>query len=75
MDSYTVRASGAWRQYHPMDVPKGWRILGTIQCASDNSMGALGRSPAGVFAQINRDKVRTLDQRAVMDALRRIVLR
>jgi len=57
-----------------MEVPKGWRMLGTIECASDHSTGALGRSPAGVYAQINAGNVRMLDQRAVADALRRVVL-
>jgi hypothetical protein len=37
-------------------------------------MGALGRSPAGLFAQINADGVRLLDQRAAADALRRVTL-
>jgi hypothetical protein len=73
MDSYTVRASGAWRRYHPMKVPKGWRMLGTIECNSDHSIGAFGHSPAGLFAQITPDGVRLLDPRAVVDALRRAV--
>ena len=74
MDRYFIEASGAWRRYHPMEVPKGWRMLGTIECASDHSTGALGRSPAGVYAQINVGAVRMLDQRAVADALRKVVL-
>ena len=73
MDTYTIDAGGAWRRYHPMEVPKGWRMLGTIQLV-DGSLGALGRSPAGLYAQINRDNVRLLDQAAVADALRRVVL-
>jgi hypothetical protein len=56
-----------------MKVPKGWQMLGTIQCATDNTTGALGRSPAGLFAQIKPDGVRVLDQSAVVDALRRSV--
>ena len=74
MDTYFIEASGAWRRYHPMEVPKGWRMLGTIKRASDHSTGALGRSPAGVYAQISVGMVRMLDQRAVADALRRVVL-
>ena len=74
MDTYFIEASGAWRRYHPMEVPKGWRMLGTIECASDHSTGALGRSPAGVYAQINAGTVRMLDQRAVAVALRKVVL-
>jgi hypothetical protein len=73
MDKYTIDASGAWRRYHPMKVPKGWRILGIIECESDHSIGAFGRSPAGVFVQIKPDGVRPLDPRAVVDALRRAV--
>jgi hypothetical protein len=56
-----------------MNVPKGWRMYGTIECESDHSIGAFGRSPAGLFAQINADRVRVLDQRKVVEALRRIV--
>jgi hypothetical protein len=56
-----------------MKVPKGWRMYGTIECESDHSIGAFGRSPAGLFAQINPDGVRVLDQSAVVEALRRIV--
>ncbi len=73
MDTYAIDASGAWRRYHPMPVPKGWRMLGTIRLNSDHSTGAFGRSPAGLFAQIKPDGVRMLDQRAVVDAPRRVV--
>jgi len=73
MDKYKIDASGAWRRYHPMRVPKGWRMLGIVECESDQSTGALGRSPAGLFAQIRPDGVRVLDPRAVVDALRRAV--
>jgi hypothetical protein len=73
VDKYIIDASGAWGFYHPMKVPKGWQMLGTIQCATDNTTGALGRSPAGLFAQIKPDGVRVLDQSAVVDALRRSV--
>jgi len=74
MDTYTIDAGGAWRRYHPMPVPKGWRMLGTIECESDHSAGALARSPAGLYAQIDVGNVRLLDQRAVADALRRVRL-
>ena len=47
-------------------------MLGTVRCQSDDSIGALGRSPAGLFAQINAAGVRLLDQHAVADALRRV---
>ena len=75
MDQYTIDPSGAWGFYHPMRVPKGWRMLGTIQCASNNITGALGRSPAGLYAQITTGSVRMLDQRAVAAALSQIELR
>jgi hypothetical protein len=69
VETYTIDAGGAWGFYHPMPVPKGWRMIGTVQCASDNSIGALGRSPAGLYAQITVGGVRLLDQRAVAAAL------
>jgi hypothetical protein len=74
MNTYTIDAGGAWRRYHPEPVPKGWRILGTIHCESDASTGALGRSPAGVYALINGGNVRILDQSAVAAALGRVRL-
>ncbi len=74
MDRYTVDAGGAWRRYHPMEVPKGWRMLGTIVRESDHSAGALARSPGGLYAQIDVGSVRVLDQRAVADALRTVRL-
>ena len=74
MATYIIDAGGAWRHYHPRAVPAGWRMLGTVWCQSDDSIGALGRSPAGLFAQINAGGVRLLDQRAVADALRRVQL-
>jgi hypothetical protein len=74
MDTYTIDASGPWRRYHPMDVPQGWLMLGTVERESDHSKGALGRSPAGVYAQIDVGSVRVLDQRAVANALRQAKL-
>ena len=74
MDTYTIDAGGAWRRYHPMEVPKGWQILGTIHCENDASTGALGRSPSGLYALINDDNVRMLDQGAVAAALGRVRL-
>ena len=74
MHRYTIDPNGAWRHYHPRPVPAGWRMLGTVRCQTDDSIGALGRSPAGLFAQINAGGVRLLDQRAVADALRSVRL-
>jgi len=50
-------------------------MLGTVRCQSDDSIGALGRSPAGLYAQSDVGSVRVLDQRAVADALRQVKLR
>jgi hypothetical protein len=74
MEKYSIDPNGAWRRYHPGPVPAGWRMLGTVRSQSDDSIGALGRSPAGLFAQINAGGVRLLDQRAVAGALRRVRL-
>jgi hypothetical protein len=49
-------------------------MLGTVRCQTDDSIGALGRSPAGLFAQINAGVVRLLDQRAIADALQQVKL-
>ncbi len=69
---YSVDVAGAWRRYHPKEVPKGWRILGTIEHKHDHSMGALGRSPDGLYAVIIGDNIHMLNQRAVIEALRRV---
>lgn len=74
MDKYLIDAGGPWRLYHPMPVPTGWLILGTVRREDDLSTGALGRSPAGLYAQINAASVRMLDQRAVAAALREVKL-
>jgi len=47
MHKYSIDPSGAWRHYHPRAVPAGWQMLGTVRCQSDDSIVALGRSPAG----------------------------
>ncbi len=65
MDTYKIDASGAWGIDLPMTVPKGWRLLGTIESTSDNTTGALCRSPAGLYAQIAAGRVNVLDQRAI----------
>ena len=74
MATYVVDAGGAWRRYHPMEVPKGWRMLGTIRSDADQSIGALGRSPDGVYVLINGERVQMLEQRAVTAALTQIRL-
>lgn len=60
---YTVQMGGPWRLY-TRTIPAGWACIGTIQRGLE--MGALMRSPAGVYAQINAGCVKTLDQRKVL---------
>ena len=74
MAKYVVDIAGPWRRYHPMPVPNGWRILGTIQREGGHSVAALGRSPTGLYARIDANRVQMLDQHAVADALRRVKL-
>jgi hypothetical protein len=74
MATFVVDIGGAWRRYHPMPVPKGWRILGTIVREGGHSVAALGRSPTGLYARIDGRRVQMLDQHAVADALRRVKL-
>jgi len=58
---YTVTIDGPWRLYTIQ--PKGWVMVGTIQRGLE--IGALGLSPAGVYAQINAGAVKMLDQSKV----------
>ena len=69
--SGTREAGAACRLYHPMPVPAGWLILGTVRGEDDLSTDALSRSPAGLCAQVS---VRILDRRAVDAALREVKL-
>lgn len=63
----TILLGGPWRLYtHPIS---GWQMLGTVQRGME--IGALGRSPNGVHAQINAGCVKTLDQRKVQAAIER----
>ena len=63
---YTVQIDGPWRLYTNTQ-PVGWRIIGTIQ--RNMEIGALGLSPAGIYAQINAGVIRSLDQRKVKACL------
>ena len=63
---YTVQVGGQWRLYTNTR-PTGWQMIGTIQRGVE--IGALGLSPAGVYAQINAGAVRALDQHKVLSAL------
>jgi hypothetical protein len=56
---YTVQIDGPWRLYTRI-CPTGWEMLGTIQRGME--IGALAKSPVGVYAQINASAIRTLDQ-------------
>lgn len=61
----TVLLGGPWRLYtHPL---AGWEMLGTVQRGME--IGALARSPAGIYAQINAGAVRSIDQRKVAAAI------
>lgn len=62
---YTVQIDGPWRLYtHQLP---GWTMIGTIQRQME--IGALGRSPAGIYAQINAGAIKLLDQRKVLACL------
>ena len=63
---YTITVDGPWRLYSTTQ-PKGWTMIGTIQ--REMEIGALGLSPAGIYAQINAGAVKALDQRKVMACL------
>lgn len=63
---YTITIDGPWRLYTTTQ-PKGWTMIGTIQRSFE--IGALGLSPAGLYAQINAGAIRVLDQRKVTASL------
>lgn len=61
----TVILDGSWHLY-TQPLP-GWTMLGTVQRGAE--LGALGLSPAGVYAQINAGAIRSLDQRKTRAAI------
>lgn len=61
-DRLTIAPGGPWRLYQRTSLP-GWQMLGTVQRGM--SIGALGLSPAGIYAQINAGVVQPLNQRKV----------
>jgi hypothetical protein len=65
-DRLNVTVGDAWRLYQLTALP-GWEMLGTVQRGLE--IGALAKSAAGVYAQINSGAVRSLDQRKVIAAL------
>jgi hypothetical protein len=62
----TIRLGAAWQPYTP--TPAGWHMLGTVE-RGIGDVGALARSPAGIYCQINAGVCRSLDQRKVAAAL------
>ena len=62
----TVRLEAAWRLYTPA-LP-GWEMLGTVERGAGD-VGALARSPVGIYCQANAGVCRSLDQRKVMAAI------
>ena len=63
---YTVQLGGPWRLYQNT-CPPGWEMMGTIQRGME--IGALARSPVGLYAKINAGTVRSLDQRKLLAAI------
>lgn len=60
-----VLIDGPWRLYtHPLP---GWQMIGTVQRGFE--IGALAKSPIGLYAQINAGAVSSLDQRKVSAAI------
>jgi hypothetical protein len=62
----TIRLGAAWRPYTPALL--GWEMLGTVE-RGDGDVGALARSPHGIYCQVNAEVRRSLDQRKVQAAL------
>ena len=71
MDTYRIVADGDWRRYHPLEVPKGWRMVGTIHSEKHGLTGALGRSSADLYGMFRFGELRGLDQGVVAAALLR----
>lgn len=63
---YIIDQAGPWRRY-VLAPPDGWKMIGTIQRGFD--IGALGKSPIGIYAQLNAGALRVLDQRKTLAAL------
>ncbi|MEO0035371.1 MAG: hypothetical protein RLZZ501_1394 [Pseudomonadota bacterium] len=63
----SVDPAGDWRLYCPVP-PRGAEMLGTVTRASGET-GALARTAAGVYVQVNGAVVRTVDQRKVATCL------
>ena len=65
---YTVTLGGPWWLY-TKTCPPGWQMLGTIQRGME--IGALAKSPSGVYTQINAGTMHPLDQGKVRRVLKK----
>lgn len=66
MSALTIDRHGPWGRYAPV-LPDGWVACGTV--TDGISTGALARTPAGVYVQVNGYAARALDQWQVREAL------
>ena len=62
----TIRLEAAWRLY-TRALP-GWRVRPQFE-RGEGDVGALARSPQGIYQQANASVCRSLDQRKVKAAL------
>ena len=63
-----IDPDGPWTLY-TNSLPARSTVCGTVT-RQEGDTGALVRSPTGLYAQVNAGVIRTLNQRAVYDALR-----
>ena len=61
-----ITLNGPWRLYQRVPLA-GWQMLGTVQRGM--SIGALAKSPAGLYAQLNAGNVHLLNSRKVTACL------
>lgn len=65
-DRVTVALGAAWRPYtHAL---ADWHMLGTVTRGAGDT-GALARSQAGIYCQVNHGVARSLNQRKVLAAI------
>ena len=62
----TVIFGGNWRLYTRRP-PDGWEMIGTVQRGME--IGALAKSPIGVYAQINAGAIQPLPQSKILAAI------
>ena len=63
----TIRLEATWRLY-TRALP-GWEMVSTVERGGEGDVGALTRSPQGIYQQANAGVCRSLDQRKVKAAL------